>query len=553
MVHPSDGEAWTHFDSIHHEKALEARNVRVAFATDGFNPYGIMAAPYTCCPVFVIPLNLPPGVCFQAQNIFLSLIIPGHPGNNMGVYMAPLIDELIKSWDEGVLTFDRATKTNFTMHVWYHYSLHDFLAYGIFCGWCVHGKFPCPTCKTNVQFIWLKKGGKYSSFDKHRQFLPIEHPFRQDIKNFTKGVVVTDPPPEMMMGVEVRAQIDALEVSEGGGFVGYGHEHAWTHKSGLERLPYYQDLLLPHNIDVMHTEKNIAEALWGTIMDIKEKSKDNVKARIDLAAICDRPNQEMRPPRAGKTWRRPPADYMLTRPQRREVLEWFQNLMFPDGYAANLRRGVNLSTMRINGLKSHDYHIWIERLLPVMVRGYVPDHVWQVLAELSNFFRQLCAKELSRSVVKDLEKMAPLLLCKLEKVFPPGFFNPMQHLILHLPYEARMGGPVQFRWCYFVERTLKVVRKKCRNKCKIEASIAEASILEEVSNFTTKYYGDNLPSVHNRQLCYNVGENESNLSLFRGQLRSASDWTQKTLRHDEWRIIMFYVLSNLSEVQPYIG
>ena len=24
--------------------------------------------------------------------------------------------------------------------------------------------------------------------------------------------------------------------------------------------------------------------------------------------------------------------------------------------------------------------------------------------------------------------------------FPPGFFNPMQHLILHLPYKARMGG-----------------------------------------------------------------------------------------------------------------
>jgi hypothetical protein len=30
--------------------------------------------------------------------------------------------------------------------------------------------------------------------------------------------------------------------------------------------------------------------------------------------------------------------------------------------------GVNLTTMRINGLKSHDYNIWIEQLLPVMVR-----------------------------------------------------------------------------------------------------------------------------------------------------------------------------------------
>ena len=97
MVHPSDGEAWTRFDEIHREKALEARNVRVVLATDGFNPYGMAAAPYTCGPMFVIPLNLPPGVCFQRQNVFLSLIIPRHLGNNMGVFMEPVIGELVRA------------------------------------------------------------------------------------------------------------------------------------------------------------------------------------------------------------------------------------------------------------------------------------------------------------------------------------------------------------------------------------------------------------------------------------------------------------------------
>jgi hypothetical protein len=71
----------------------------------------------------------------------------------------------------------------------------------------------------------------------------------------------------------------------------------------------------------------------------------------------------------------------------------------------------------------------------------VPEHVWLALVELSYFFHQLCAKELSRTVIKDLENMAHVLLSKLEKIFPPGFFNPMQHLILHLLYEARMGAP----------------------------------------------------------------------------------------------------------------
>ena len=258
MVHPSDGESWKNFDRIHRDKANEARNVRIALATDGFNPYGMVAASYSCWPVFVIPLNLPPGVLFQRQSIFVSLIIPEHPGNKMSVYMEPLIDDLVKAWDEGVWTYDRATKTNFRMYVWYQFSLHDLPAYGIFCGWCTHGKFPCPTCKAALQFIWLRKGGKYSSFDKHRQFLPADHPFRQDVKNFTKGVKITEIAPPIMTGAAIHAQIDALRVNDDGGFVGYGEEHAWTQKSGLWRLPYIDDILLPHNIDVMHTEKN-----WG--------------------------------------------------------------------------------------------------------------------------------------------------------------------------------------------------------------------------------------------------------------------------------------------------
>jgi hypothetical protein len=113
-------------------------------------------------------------------------------------------------------------------------------------------------------------------------------------------------------------------------------------------------------------------------------------------------------------------------------------------------------------------------------------------------------------------------------------------------------GGVQGRWCYPIERCLKTIRKKCRNKCKIDASIAEAYILEEVSNFTTTYYGDKLPSVHNPPPRYNDGDNESNLSIFRGQLRSASGSTTKTLTHEEWRHIMLYVLTNLEEVTPYM-
>ena len=111
---------------------------------------------------------------------------------------------------------------------------------------------------------------------------------------------------------------------------------------------------------------------------------------------------------------------------------------------------------------------------------------------------------------------------------------------------------MQGHWCYSIERFQKVLQTKCKNKCKIEASIAEAYILEEVSNFTTKYYADNLPIMHNALPRYNAGEDESNLSIFQGQLGSASGATNKTLKHEEWCTIMLYVLTNRCEVEPYM-
>jgi hypothetical protein len=52
----------------------------------------------------------------------------------------------------------------------------------------------------------------------------------------------------MMTDAEIRQKIDGLVTNSEGGFVGYGEQHMWTHKSGLTRLPYYDDLLLPQTL-----------------------------------------------------------------------------------------------------------------------------------------------------------------------------------------------------------------------------------------------------------------------------------------------------------------
>lgn len=56
----------------------------------------------------------------------------------------------------------------------------------------------------------------------------------------------------------------------------------WTHKSMFFELPYWSKLKLRHNLDVMHVEKNVFDTLMGTILDIKRKTKDTIKARLDL-------------------------------------------------------------------------------------------------------------------------------------------------------------------------------------------------------------------------------------------------------------------------------
>ena len=100
-------------------------------------------------------------------------------------------------------------------------------------------------------------------------------------------------------------------------------------------------------------------------------------------------------------------------------------------------------------------------------------------------------------------------------IFPPGFFLAMQHLILHLPCEARLGARVGLL-VLSNQEVSKASSKKCRNKAKIEALVVEAFILEEVSTFTQAYYTKKLPSMHNPTSCYNINENSSNLSLSKG-------------------------------------
>jgi hypothetical protein len=91
-------------------------------------------------------------------------------------------------------------------------------------------------------------------------------------------------------------------------------------------------------------------------------------------------------------------------------------------------------------------------------------------------------------MMQKFEKEILILICKMEKVFPPGWFNAIQHLLVHLPWGAKVGEPVQFRWMYSQERELKKLRATVRNMARVEGCIAEAFTCKEITNFSSMYF-----------------------------------------------------------------
>ena len=228
-----------------------------------------------------------------------------------------------------------------------------------------------------------------------------------------------------------------------------GHEEFnWTKKSIFFELPYWKELKIRHILDVMHIEKNVFDNILGTLLSIEGKNKDTEKARKDLEAMKIR--KELHLKSNNGRFYKPPACYTLTSQERYGFYQFLKSVRFPDGYAAKISRCVR--DTKIFGLKSHDCHVMLQRLLPIGMRGHLDKKVLNVITELSSFFRELCSKILHRDALIKLQEKIIIILCNLEMIFPPAFFDVMVHLMVHLPHEAMLCGPVHYRWMYPIER-----------------------------------------------------------------------------------------------------
>ncbi|XP_052303645.1 uncharacterized protein LOC127904392 [Populus trichocarpa] len=413
----------------------------------------------------------------------------------------------------------------------------------------------------NNKAFTLANGGKASFFDCHRHFLPLNHRYRKNRKDFFVGRVEKDVASPRLSGEELHDVVseygDIVFVLQSGKqkFPGFGLTHNWVKRSIFWELPYWKTNLLRHNLDVMHIEKNMLENIFNTVMDVKGKTKDNIKARLDIALYCNRKNMELvyDESRVAK----PRASFVLEKNAQLLVYKWLKSLRFPDGHASNISRLVNIDDCRLYGMKSHDCHVFMQTLIPLAFRDLLPKGIWDAFMEISHFFRDICSSKLNVDHIERLQTNIVKTLCKLEMIFPPSFFDSMEHLPIHLPFEAKAGGPVQYRWMYPFERYLFNLKKKVKNKAHVEASICEAYIVEEISTFISYYFEPHLRTRINHVPRHDDGgevPSSGNLSIFSntGRPTPKNAVRGRYLSEIEFKQAHNYYLFNCDELRPFI-
>ncbi|XP_074300846.1 uncharacterized protein LOC141632175 [Silene latifolia] len=496
LRHVADSPQWRTIDRTFPEFGSEPRNLRLGLCTDGINPFGTLSTQHSCWPVMLIIYNIPPWLTTKCKYIMLTLLIlgPKQPGNDIDVYLAPLIEDLKLLWNDGVEVFDASTSSRFQMHAMLYCTINDFPAYGNLSGYRLKTDKGCPVCGDDTESDWLEHNGKFS-YRGGRHFLPENHQYRKKKKH----------------------------------------------------------LYVRHSIDVMHVEKNVFNSLIGTLLNMPNKTKDGVKARNDMAA---RGRIELKPIEKGKRIYIPPSCTTLSKKEKMIVCESLKGVKVPHGYSSNISHLVAIKDSKLVGMKSHDCHVMRTQLLPVAIRSVLPKHVRQVITKLCLFFDAINSKDIHPDTLDDLQADVVVTLCELEMYFPISFFDIMVHLVIHLVREIKLCGPVFQRNMWAMERDMGTYKRRMKNRCHPEGSIVEATIACETIQFCVDYMADVQPigvpiSRHEGRLLGKAYGPKSNITSFEGY--DINGFCFYTSRQDEKSTMQNSGVTLLASSEEYVG
>ena len=160
-----DSKAWKHIETLDANFTSEHRNIRLGMALDGVYPFSNQSLSHFTWPVLLVNYNLHAWLVTKPFFIMLALLIPGKESvtlENIDVYLAPLIEELLELW-EGVLATDVSEephKQQFTLRALILWCIYDYLAYGLTSGQVTKGYRACIECGPHVSTRRSKALGK---------------------------------------------------------------------------------------------------------------------------------------------------------------------------------------------------------------------------------------------------------------------------------------------------------------------------------------------------------------------------------------------------------
>nr|GEZ32166.1 hypothetical protein [Tanacetum cinerariifolium] len=224
---------------------------------------------------------------YEREFFMLTLLIPGpkSPGKDIDVYLRPLIEDLKVLRDrKGVETIDVASGHKFNIRAMILWTINDFFARSSLSRWSGKGYKAFPTCNKDTPYVHVLSKTTYVGY---KRFLKKPHKWRSSCE-FNGQTDNKDPPKEFGRD-EILGQLDRLPTRLTGKHPCFGAvkikrnvlvELNWTKRSIFYELEFWSFLTLRHNLDIMHIEKNMLEAILNTLL-MNDKSKDTVKARQD--------------------------------------------------------------------------------------------------------------------------------------------------------------------------------------------------------------------------------------------------------------------------------
>ncbi|GJS96204.1 hypothetical protein Tco_0803172 [Tanacetum coccineum] len=199
--------------------------------------------------------------------------------------------------------------------------------------------------------------------------------------------------------------------------------------------------------------------------------------------------------------------------------------------------------------------------LPTRVKGKHPRcHAYrkecvgeylEPLIELCLFFKQICSQTLMVDDMLKAQSKVIDILCNLELIYPPAFFDIMIHLVIHLPLEAIFGGPIRPRWMYPFERYMKKLKNYVRNKAKPEGLIAEGYVAEEALTFSSHYFWDVTTKFNRPDRNVDCPPPTCQFQVFKSLCKSIGLRSVIHIDHQELKKVIWCVLHNSPEIDTY--